>query len=546
MTDTAVPAATPATEVNDFRQMRIGLATADDIRSWSYGEVKKPETINYRTLRPERDGLFCEKIFGPTRDFECACGKYKRVKFKGIICDKCGVEVTRSRVRRDRMGHIELAAPVVHIWYLKGTRSWLAYLLSGLEPRDEMKAKQLEKVIYLSAWLVSTVKNDELHEMKPELEKEYLEDKEEIAKRRDAYVKQRQKDAEAELAQLAKDGAKDTEVKNRQKQIEKDIEALQKTANDEIDLLDRAWTTLGELYPRMIIEDENLWRELVDRYGDFVLYRPEVKPLTWALWFGPFALLVVALVVAFMLITYGRFGVYANLAVVINVFVILGVLALINGTLTLPGIAGFVLKYRLGSAGYRHPVMMNDVNRAVRYVRANAEAWKLDPKRIGVMGSSAGGHLASTAVTHFDAGKPDSADPIERASSRPDLGILCYPVITMGANTHGGSKNNLLGKEPSEELVKLMSNELQVTKQTPPCFVWHTWEDKAVKVENALEFAAALQRNGVAFDLHVYQKGPHGIGLGLRAWEPEKTPLSALHPWTHDLAVWLKVQGFAK
>ena len=190
--------------------------------------------------------------------------------------------------------------------------------------------------------------------------------------------------------------------------------------------------------------------------------------------------------------------------------------------------------------------MMNDVNRAVRYVRANAEAWKLDPKRIGVMGSSAGGHLASTAVTHFDAGKPDSADPIERASSRPDLGILCYPVITMGANTHGGSKNNLLGKEPSEELVKLMSNELQVTKQTPACFVWHTWEDKAVKVENALEFAAALQRNGVAFDLHVYQKGPHGIGLGLRAWEPEKTPLSALHPWTHDLAVWLKVQGFAK
>ena len=145
MTDTAAPAVTPATEVNDFRQMRIGLATAQDIRQWSFGEVKKPETINYRTLRPERDGLFCEKIFGPTRDFECACGKYKRVKFKGIICDKCGVEVTRSRVRRDRMGHIELAAPVVHIWYLKGTRSWLAYLLSGLEPRDEMKAKQLDR-----------------------------------------------------------------------------------------------------------------------------------------------------------------------------------------------------------------------------------------------------------------------------------------------------------------------------------------------------------------------------------------------------------------
>ena len=269
MTDTAAPAVTPATEVNDFRQMRIGLATAEDIRQWSFGEVKKPETINYRTLRPERDGLFCEKIFGPTRDFECACGKYKRVKFKGIICDKCGVEVTRSRVRRDRMGHIELAAPVVHIWYLKGTRSWLAYLLSGLEPRDEMKAKQLEKVIYLSAWLVSSVNKDELHEMKPELEKEYLEDRQELMKRRDAHLKQRQKDADAELAQLAADGAKDAEVKNRQKQIEKDLESLTKTTTEEIDLLDRAWTTLDDLYPRMIIDDENLWRELVDRYADY-------------------------------------------------------------------------------------------------------------------------------------------------------------------------------------------------------------------------------------------------------------------------------------
>ncbi len=210
------------------------------------------------------------------------------------------------------------------------------------------------------------------------------------------------------------------------------------------------------------------------------------------------------------------------------------------------GIAGFVLKYRLGSAGYRHPAMMNDLNRAVRYVRANAGEWKLDAKRIGVMGSSAGGHLASTAVTHFDMGKADDADLIERASSRPDLGILCYPVISMGAHTHNGSKNNLLGKEPSEELVKLLSNELQVTKSTPPCFVWHTWEDKGVKVENAMEFAAALQRNGVPFDLHVYQKGAHGIGLGVKGWDPEKTPVSALHPWSLDLAVWLKVQGFAK
>ncbi len=205
------------------------------------------------------------------------------------------------------------------------------------------------------------------------------------------------------------------------------------------------------------------------------------------------------------------------------------------------GITGFVLKYRLGSAGYRHPVMLNDVNRAIRYVRAKAADWKLDPKRIGVMGSSAGGHLASTAVTHYDAGKPDAEDPIERVSSRPDLGILCYAVISMGPNTHGGSKNNLLGKEPAPELVKLLSNELQVTKETPPCFLWHTWEDKAVKVENSLEFAAALQRAGVPFDLHVYQKGGHGIGLGTRDFDPAKW-----HPWSRDLAFWLKVQGFVK
>lgn len=205
------------------------------------------------------------------------------------------------------------------------------------------------------------------------------------------------------------------------------------------------------------------------------------------------------------------------------------------------GIAGFVLKYRLGSGGYKHPAMMNDVNRAIRTVRAKAADWKLDPKRIGVMGSSAGGHLASTAVTHYDSGKPDAADLIERVSSRPDLGILCYPVISMGAHTHQGSKNNLLGKDPSPELVKLLSSELQVTKDTPPCFVWHTWEDKGVKIENALAFVSALQANNVRFDFHVFEKGPHGIGLGTREFSPEKW-----HPWTSALAGWLKVQGFTK
>ena len=154
-------------DVNMFDQLKIGLATADQIRLWSHGEVKKPETINYRTLRPEKDGLFCEKIFGPTRDWECYCGKYKRVRFKGIICERCGVEVTRSKVRRERMGHIELSAPVVHIWYLRGTRSWLAYLLAGIEPKEELKAKQLEKVIYFAANLVTWVDEDARHENLP-------------------------------------------------------------------------------------------------------------------------------------------------------------------------------------------------------------------------------------------------------------------------------------------------------------------------------------------------------------------------------------------
>ncbi|MCE9610045.1 MAG: alpha/beta hydrolase [Chthoniobacter sp.] len=202
------------------------------------------------------------------------------------------------------------------------------------------------------------------------------------------------------------------------------------------------------------------------------------------------------------------------------------------------GIAGIVLKYRLGSKGYRHPAMLNDAARAVRLTRAKADEWKIDVKRVGIMGSSAGGHLASTLLTHFDAGKADATDPIERLSSRPDLGILCYAVISMGPNTHGGSKNNLLGNNPAPELVELLSNEKQVTKETPPCFIWHTWEDSAVKVENSLEFATALRKAGVPFDLHVYQKGGHGMGLGGRA--------GALHPWAADCLFWLKARGFAK
>ena len=150
-------------DVNTFDELRIGLATADDIRTWSHGEVKKPETINYRTLKPEMDGLFCERIFGPTRDWECYCGKYKRVRFKGIVCERCGVEVTKSSVRRERMGHVELAAPVTHIWYFKGVPSRLGYLLD-LAPKD------LEKIIYFAAYMITDVDEQARHEDMPDLQ----------------------------------------------------------------------------------------------------------------------------------------------------------------------------------------------------------------------------------------------------------------------------------------------------------------------------------------------------------------------------------------
>jgi acetyl esterase/lipase len=205
------------------------------------------------------------------------------------------------------------------------------------------------------------------------------------------------------------------------------------------------------------------------------------------------------------------------------------------------GVTAFVLKYRLGSAGYRHPVMLQDAARAIRTVRARAEEWRLDPKRVGIIGSSAGGHLASTLLTHFDAGQAEATDPIERVSSRPDFGILCYPVISMGEHTHQGSKNNLLGKEPSPELVRELSNELQVTKDTPPCFIWHTAEDKAVPVENALLFAGALRKAGVPFDLHIYERGNHGMGLGSQPYGGGER-----HPWTRDCLFWLKQREFLK
>ncbi|MFT3990658.1 MAG: alpha/beta hydrolase [Luteolibacter sp.] len=210
------------------------------------------------------------------------------------------------------------------------------------------------------------------------------------------------------------------------------------------------------------------------------------------------------------------------------------------------GIAGFVLKYRLGSNGYRHPAMIHDAQRAIRQVRSHAVEWKLDPAKIGIMGSSAGGHLASTALTHFDAGNATSADPVERVSSRPNLGVLCYAVITMGDFTHEGSKKNLLGENPSSGLVRLLSSELQVTPETPPCFIWHTRDDQAVPVRNSLDFAEALLKNKVPYELYIPQNGKHGLGLGVKGYQPGITDPKTLLPWTVAFDSWLKLQHYCK
>jgi len=199
------------------------------------------------------------------------------------------------------------------------------------------------------------------------------------------------------------------------------------------------------------------------------------------------------------------------------------------------GITAFVLKYRIGPK-YHHPAPLQDAARAVRLVRARASEWKIDPKRIAVLGFSAGGHVASSIGTHFDSGQPGAADVIDRVSSRPDLLVLIYPVITMGEFTHEGSRKQLLGDNPTADMVKLMSNEEQVTKETPPTFLVHTANDAAVPVENSLRFAEALRKMGVPFELHVYERGKHGFGLA-----PDDPILST---WPSRAAAWLHLQGF--
>ncbi|HEY7329444.1 MAG TPA: alpha/beta hydrolase [Gemmataceae bacterium] len=199
------------------------------------------------------------------------------------------------------------------------------------------------------------------------------------------------------------------------------------------------------------------------------------------------------------------------------------------------GVAAFVLRYRLGPR-YHHPAPMEDAQRATRLVRSRAKEWNLDPKRIGIWGFSAGGHLASTVATHFDEGKPDAEEAIERVSCRPDFAILCYPVITMRLPiTHGGSRRNLLGDKAQEALVSSLCNDEQVTEKTPPTFLFHTNEDAAVLPENSILFYQALRKKKVPAELHIYEKGPHGVGLAAGR--------GAVSAWPDQLAGWLRTRG---
>jgi DNA-directed RNA polymerase subunit beta' len=249
-------------DVNFFDELRIGLAGAEDIRRWSHGEVKKPETINYRTLKPEKDGLFCEKIFGPQRDWECYCGKYKRVRFKGIVCERCGVEVTRSKVRRERMGHIELAAAVTHIWYFKGVPSRLGYLLD-LAPKD------LEKIIYFASYVITSVDTESRHRDMTTIENEIFAEKRQAENARDAEVEKRAVKLEADLAELEAEGAK-ADVRRKVKESgEREMRQIRDKAQREIDRLDEVLDTFRKLDPKQLVTDELLYRELRDRFGEY-------------------------------------------------------------------------------------------------------------------------------------------------------------------------------------------------------------------------------------------------------------------------------------
>ena len=245
-----------------FDELKISLATTDQIRAWSYGEVKKPETINYRTLKPEKDGLFDERIFGPQKDWECYCGKYKRIRYRGIVCERCGVEVTRAKVRRERMGHIELAAPVTHIWFFKGVPSRLGYLL-------DMSPKELEKVIYFAAYLVTHVDEDKRQKDLPELEENLHAEIQVIREEFEEWNSSRLERLEQELTQMEEGGAKAQEISARRREVEKEIREREDRAEREVDLVEEAFDIFRTMAPKKLIESEPLWRQIVDRYDTY-------------------------------------------------------------------------------------------------------------------------------------------------------------------------------------------------------------------------------------------------------------------------------------
>ncbi|MDP2211836.1 MAG: DNA-directed RNA polymerase subunit beta' [Candidatus Aquicultor sp.] len=263
-------------DINNFDALKIGLTSPEQVRAWSNGEVKKPETINYRTLKPEKDGLFCEKIFGPTKDWECYCGKYKRVRFKGIICERCGVEVTRSKVRRERMGHIELAAPVSHIWYFKGVPSRMGYLLD-ISPKD------LEKVLYFASYIIIDVKEEEREKeiaaLKTELEEEIAEINKETEDRLEQIEADRDRKtkialgeiepAEGEEVEVASGGSPKTAIKKIDAEAKKLTKEVGVDGSKRVEWLNRVYAAFESLHPQQLIPDEQLYRELKVRYGDF-------------------------------------------------------------------------------------------------------------------------------------------------------------------------------------------------------------------------------------------------------------------------------------
>ena len=245
-----------------FDELSISLATSDQMRSWSFGEVKKPETINYRTLKPEKDGLFDERIFGPTKDWECSCGRYKRIRYRGIVCERCGVEVTRREVRRERMGHIELAAPVTHIWYFKGVPSRLGYFL-------DMSPKELEKVIYFAAYLVVSIDDKKRTKDLSELEEAVVAECEIAEEDHQEWEAKRIKQMNVELKAMENGKVPEAEVQLRKKEIEKEIKQKKAKSDEEIKIIEEAFSTLKTLKPKTLIENDTLWREMIDKYDEY-------------------------------------------------------------------------------------------------------------------------------------------------------------------------------------------------------------------------------------------------------------------------------------